>query len=297
MESIGFAGAGMMGRGICANLLKAGHPVAVFAHRNRKPIDDLLAQGASEARSLEDLAAGADLLMICVNSAQTVEEIVNGPGAKLRRGAAVIDVTTSLPETSRRLAEMLAARGIDFLDAPVVGGPPQAAQGKLGTLAGGSEAAFARLKPIIARYSSDITRFGGPGAGNAAKLLNNFLSVGSRALIAQAFGAARRHGIDWKALYPMLAKGAAGSRTMETMIGPALEGNYRGNQFSIANCLKDMRYAAVMVGDDPDGAKLQQDMEAYFRRFVDAGFGAQMASELLDPTLLAKLPAHAPDQA
>ncbi|HEY5637430.1 MAG TPA: NAD(P)-dependent oxidoreductase [Burkholderiales bacterium] len=289
MESIGFIGAGMMGHGICVNLLKAGHAVAVFAHRNRKPIEDLLAKGATEAKTLEALAGGVDVLMLCVNSAQVVEEIVNGPGIKLKQGALVIDVTTSLPEVSRKLAAQLAKRGIDFVDAPVVGGPPHAAQGKLGTLAGGSDTAFARAKPIIERYSSELTRFGGPGAGNAAKLLNNFLTVGTRALVAQAFGAARRHGIDWAALYPMLAKGAGGSRILETMIAPALEGNYRGNQFSIANCLKDMTYAGVMVGDDPDGARLQKDMQAFFQRFADAGFGERMASETLDPVVLAKL--------
>jgi len=292
MESIGFVGAGMMGHGICINLLKAGHPLSVFAHRNREPIDDLLGRGATEAGSLEVLCAGADVLMICVNSAQTVEDIVTGPGAKLRKGAMVIDITTSLPATSRRLAEALARRSVDFVDAPVVGGPPHAAQGKLGTLAGGSDPAFARAKPIIESYSSEVTRFGAAGTGNAAKLLNNFLTVGSRALVALAFGAARRHEIDWKALYPMLAKGAGGSRILQTMIEPALEGNYRGNQFSIANCLKDMSYSRVMVGDDPDGERLQQDMEAYFRRFVDAGFGAQMASELLDPAVLREIARH-----
>lgn len=290
MESIGFIGAGMMGHGICASLLKAGHPLTVIAHRNRKPIEDLVGRGATEAKSVDALVAGADVLMLCVNSAQVVEEIVTGPGAQLKRGTAVIDVTTSLPETSRRLAALLAARGIDFVDAPVVGGPPHAAKGQLGTLAGGSTAAFARVKPILDRYNSEVTHFGPSGAGNCAKLLNNFLTVGTRALVAQAFGSARRHNIDWKALYPMLAKGAAGSRILETMIAPSIEGNYKGNQFSLANCLKDMRYAQVMVGDDPDGARMQADMEAFFQRFVDAGFGENMASESLDPALLAKMP-------
>ena len=127
MESIGFVGAGMMGHGICVNLLKAGHPLAVFAHRNRKPIDDLLGRGATEAGSLEALCAGAEVLMICVNSAQTVEDIVTGPQSATRHAPPPLCAPLSrwaaedgrlLRQGTREMAEMLAAFIVDRAERP-----------------------------------------------------------------------------------------------------------------------------------------------------------------------------------
>ncbi len=288
MERIGFVGAGMMGHGICGCLLKAGYPLTVVAHRNRVPVDDLVGRGANEATSIEAMAAAVDVLMICVNSADTVAAIVRGPGATLRDGAAVIDVTTSLPAISRTLAAELAGRDIVFVDAPVVGGPPHAAEGKLGALVGAEAGAFERVRPILESYCTQVERFGLTGAGNTAKLLNNFMTVGLRALVAQSFAAARRHGIEWGPLYRLVSQGAAGSRTLDTMIGPAIDGDYRGNGFSLGNCLKDMSYAEVVLEDDPDGHRMQQAMAALFRRYVDAGFGERLASEMLDPAVAAE---------
>lgn len=282
-ERIGFIGAGMMGHGICRNLLKAGYPLTVVAHRNRAPIEDLLAHGATEAASQPELAGRSDIVMICVNSADAVAEIVAAITPRLARGAVIIDVTTSKPETSRRLAAALATAGVGFVDAPVVGGPSQAAEGKLGTLAGGAPADFERARPILECYSADVTHFGDVGAGNTAKLLSNFLTVGLRQLVTQSFRAARRNGVDEAKLYRMMRQGAAGSRVLDTMVAGSLEGNYRGNAFSIANCHKDMAYAGELLATDPDGRSIQSAMLAAYRRLVDAGFGDRFASEMMDP--------------
>ncbi|HEX7076719.1 MAG TPA: NAD(P)-binding domain-containing protein, partial [Hyphomicrobiaceae bacterium] len=131
-QKIGFIGVGMMGHGICLNLIKAGFPLTVIAHRNRARIDDLLGRGAAEAKSLRELAADADVVMICVNSADSVAELVREMLPAMSAGKMIIDVTTSKPETSEMLAAEAKAKGVTFIDAPVVGGPPQAAEGKLG---------------------------------------------------------------------------------------------------------------------------------------------------------------------
>jgi hypothetical protein len=282
-ETIGFIGAGMMGSGIASSLLAAGHAVTLVAHRRRERIEALLEKGAREAATLDDLAGSVDVVMICVNSADDVETIVNRIEPRLATGQAIIDVTTSRPDTSQRLATRLATRGIAFLDAPVVGGPVQAAEGKLGTFVGALPGDFARFEPLLRRYSSEIIHFGPPGAGNTAKLLNNFLTVGLRQLITHTFRAARRNGIDEAKLYRMCRIGGANSRTLEQMVGPSLEGNYKGSQFSIANCLKDASYVGPLMAGDPDGAAIQQAIAAAYRRLVDAGEGERLSSEMLDP--------------
>lgn len=288
-ERIGFIGAGMMGSGICANLLKAGFPLNIVAHRNRERIEALVAQGATEAASRNDLIANSDILMTCVNSADTVSEIIEGVMPVLRPGMLVIDLTTSLPEVSRQLATRLADRNVAFVDAPINGGPAQAAAGNLGTFVGGSDRDVARSLPMIRTYSDDFAHFGNVGAGHTAKLLNNFLTVGLRQLVTHAFRAARRNDIDLEKLYNLTMKGAAGSRTLEQLAGGAIAMDFTRNKFSIANCYKDMSYAEGLMRDDPDGLALQQTMRDAYKRLVDAGLGDHFASEMLDPEIEAQV--------
>jgi 3-hydroxyisobutyrate dehydrogenase-like beta-hydroxyacid dehydrogenase len=282
---IGFIGAGMMGSGMVGCLLKSGYPVALLAHRNRARIEDLLARGATEAPDLQTLALDSDVVMICVNSADTVTDLVRAMSSSMREGHLIIDATTSKPETTRTLAAQLASRGIAFVDAPVVGGPAQAAAGELGTFLGGTDVAIARATPIVSTYSIDVHAFGPSGSGNTAKLLNNFLTVGLRQLVVHAFRAARRNGIDPAKLYALTAKGAAGSRTLEQLAGGAIAGDYTRNKFSIANCYKDITYAAPLMADDPDGRAIQEAIAAAYERLVAAGMGDRMASEMLDPAV------------
>lgn len=284
-QSIGFIGAGMMGSGICANLLRAGYPLSVIVHRNRAPIDALVRAGAREAAGIGELVARADVIMLCVDRADTVEGIVAGFKPSLRKGQLVIDITTGKPETSQKLASDLAAFGVTYVDAPVVGGPAQAAEGKLGTLVGADPNLFNTIKPLLDSYSAKVTLFGPTGAGITAKLLNNFVTQSTCQLITQAYRAARRHNVDWEKLYGTMLQGAARSGSLERIIGNALKGDYKGQQFSIANAAKDIDYAGALIGADPDGARIHAAVLAALRRPVDAGLGDRFVSEMLDPEI------------
>ncbi len=125
---IGFIGAGLMGHGMVLNLLKGGHEVQVIAHRNRAPIEDLLAKGAREAGSLDEIAHNSDCIMLCLSSSKIVEETIAALKPDLRFGQIIIDTSTSEPESTRRLAGELAALGVAYADAPMTGGPEQAAK-------------------------------------------------------------------------------------------------------------------------------------------------------------------------
>ncbi|MEO0730087.1 MAG: NAD(P)-dependent oxidoreductase, partial [Pseudomonadota bacterium] len=214
-ERVGFIGAGMMGSGMCRNLMSAGYPVSVIANRNRGPIDALVSEGANEASSLAGLADSADVMMICVNSAETVSNLIAELKPHLRSGMLVIDITTSLPDVTRRLAAELEGHGVGLVDAPVVGGPAQSVAGKLGTFLGGKDGDVRRAEPIVGTYSSDVAHFGGPGQGHTVKLLNNFLTVGLRQLVVQSIQAARRNDVDLEKFLRLAQQGAAGSRILE----------------------------------------------------------------------------------
>src|SRR3712207_1123034 len=141
---IGFIGAGLMGRGVVLNLMKAGHEVRVIAHRNRAPIEELVGRGAREASSLEELAQGTEIIMLCLTTSTVVAKVVGELTPFLKSGQILIDTGTSDPEATRRLAHQLAAIGVGFADAPMTGGPAQAEAAQVGIMLGADETVHAR---------------------------------------------------------------------------------------------------------------------------------------------------------
>jgi 3-hydroxyisobutyrate dehydrogenase-like beta-hydroxyacid dehydrogenase len=281
---IGFIGAGMMGQGMVVNLLKAGHDVWVVAHRNRAPIDDLIAKGAREARSLEALAQESNLIMLCLSTAKVVEEVIVRLKPHLRMGQIVIDTGTTDPETTKRLARELSPLGVAYADAPMTGGPEQASKGEIGALVGADEETFAKIKPVIACYASRIKHFGPPGAGNVAKLISNYLVIGMIALVTEAFVAARAVHVDWADLYEVMLNGSGNSGVLRKMLGGALAGDFDGYRFSIANAAKDIGYYADLA--DSIG-KMTPLARAVVDTFTTAavGHGGRNVSHLLDPAI------------
>lgn len=282
MERIGFVGAGLMGSGICHNLLTAGYPLSVIANRNPTPIDELVAAGATRASSIPELASTADIVMLCVDRGETMRGVFELMQGSLREGQLIIDVTTGKPEITRSVADTLAKSGIGYVDAPVVGGPLQARAGELGSLVGAGDTDYVRALPILNTYSKKVIRFGEVGTGITAKLLNNFVSQGTCQLITQAYRAARRHGVEWSSLYEIMMTGAARSGSLERLIGNAIEGSYKGQMFSIVNAHKDVDYAGDLLTDDPDGCALQAAVSQALQRPIDAGQGELFVSEMLE---------------
>src|SRR5260221_12398970 len=136
---IGFVGIGLMGHGIAKNLVTKGFPLAVRAHRNRKPLEDLLAAGAKEVKTNADAARDADIVFLCVTGAPQVEEIVNGKdgiASVARQGLIVVDTSTSEPATTAKMREELPAKGVRFVDPPLARTPIEADQGRVNIMVG-----------------------------------------------------------------------------------------------------------------------------------------------------------------
>ncbi len=285
-ERIGFIGAGLMGRGMATHLLRTGHPLTVFVHRNRDGVDHLVASGARETDALPYLAESSDVIVLCVNNADTVRSVLEGQLPGLRTGQLVIDASTSNPKVTRQVAAWLEERGIRYADAPVTGGPNESAAGQLGSLVGCKDEDFDAVRRIVACYSKVVHRIGAIGTGHQAKLLNNFVTQGTGALLAEAYRRARDNGIDWKALYSVMEAGAARSGTLEKMVKPALDGDYDGSRFSLHNALKDYSYFCEMTDESSRGpSRLAHDIRDIFKQAVDAGLGERYVSVLLDPEL------------
>lgn len=279
---IGFIGAGLMGHGMVLNLLKGGHEVHVIAHRNRAPIEDLLAKGAREAGSLDKIAHHSDCIVLCLSSSKIVEETVAALRPSLRIGQIIIDTSTSEPESTRRLASNLAALGVAYADAPMTGGPEQAAAAELGVLCGASPETFAAIMPVLSCFSTAIRHMGPVGSGHAAKLISNFLVTGMIALVAQAFGVARTADIDWRNLYDVMLNGSGNSGVLRKMVAPALDGDFEGYRFSLANASKDIGYFKTLASGLGMETTLVAAVEEVFSAAIAKGHGQRNVSRLLD---------------
>ena len=281
---IGLVGAGMMGHGMAANLLKHGHEVSVIAHRNRGPVEDLVAKGAREATTLAEIAA-ADVILLCVTTSKVVADSIAGLKPHLRYGQIIMDAGTSAPDATKRLAQELKAMGVGYADIPLTGGPEQAEQGVLGVLCGAEPETFARIEPLLACFATTIKHFGPPGSGHTAKLISNYLVTGMVALVAEAFGAARTAQIDWKDLYEVMQNGSGNSGVLRKMVEPALHGDFDGYRFAIANAAKDIGYYAELAEKLGCATRLTESVAEIFREAVETGHGGRNVSHLLDPAI------------
>lgn len=278
--AIGVIGAGMMGGGMASCLLRAGHRVQILPNRSRAVIDRLIGEGAEEAGSAAALAGSVDVLLTCLPDGAAVEARVAEILPALAPGTLWIDATTSDPEVTGRVAAQVAERGAVFADAPVTGGPAQAESGELASLVGCDAAEFDRVKAVVGTYSRVVRRFGEVGTGHTAKLLNNLVTQGTMALLAEAYSGARRLGVDWQALFEVMGAGAARSGTLEKAVGPALEGDFDGSRFTIRNAEKDLRYAIATLGPE---AELARSAHRVLARQVDEGRGDAFVSRMLEP--------------
>lgn len=283
MAKLGFVGVGLMGHGMAANLLKGGHQVAVTAHRNRAPVEDLVRRGAEEVKALAELPHGREAIFICVATSDQVEAVVKALEPALATGQIVIDTGTSDPAMTVALALRLAERGVHLVDAPMGGGAQQAEAGQLASLVGGTPQDYARVEPWIRCYSAIAVHMGPVGAGHRAKLLNNLLALGQAALVIEAYRMARAEGLDWRKLYEINMGGAARSGALERIMVPALQGDYRGYLFTLENSVKDMNYIVEFAAKGSHAHSLSRAVRSFYEDAVAKEGASLMLSEMLRP--------------
>lgn len=244
LPSIGFIGAGVMGRSMIAHLLKAGHPMRIHT-RTRSKAEPLLAAGAVWAETPADVAKGMDVVITIVGLPSDVRAVWLGPVGALRAmkaGAIGIDMTTSSPALAGEMHEAARAQGVAMLDAPVTGGDVGAREARLSILVGGPHEAFEKAKPIFARLGTNVLHFGGPGAGQRCKLCNQIVIAGNMIGMVEGLYYAKQAGLDPARVLEGIAKGAAGSWSLSNLGPRILKGDLEPG-FLIEHFLKDMELA------------------------------------------------------
>lgn len=242
--AIGFIGLGIMGRPMAMNLLNAGYPLAVYARRpaTTQPLADA---GANVHPTPAELAANAEVVITMVADTPDVEAVIlseQGIAGGAKRGTVVIDMSTISPAATRKLAEALATRGVEMLDAPVSGGEQGAIDGSLSIMVGGKPEVFARMRPLFECLGGNILHVGPAGAGQVAKACNQVLVAQTIAAVAEALVLARAAGADPVRVREALLGGFAYSRILEVHGQRMLDDNYAPGFKSRLHC-KDMRIA------------------------------------------------------
>jgi 2-hydroxy-3-oxopropionate reductase len=243
-ESIGFLGPGLMGRGIVKNLLAKGYKVMVLAHREGLQLGELTSAGATVTKSLAEVGERNGVVMICVPSSVEVEAVIlRGSGllTSMREGSTIIDLSTSLPASTRMLAERLAERKIDFLDAPMTGTPVHANAGELNLMIGGGKAVYEKCLPIFRAIAKNIIYVGRTSHGNIVKLVNNFLGQLTNAGIAEVLPLAAKAGVDMKALFDVVKVSGGYSRWFEGTVPAICRRDFKVT-FHLKLAHKDMNY-------------------------------------------------------
>jgi 3-hydroxyisobutyrate dehydrogenase len=249
---IGFIGLGTMGRGMAANLQKAGHALVVN-DLSRDIAAAHLANGATWSDTPRALASACDIVFTSLPTPADVEAVAqgdNGLVAGLKSGAAWFDLSTNSVELIRKLNATLLAKGVQLLDPPVSGGPAGAASGKLALWVGGDEATFDRCKPILDAMGDQVMYVGPIGAGTIAKLVHNVSSMAISAVLAEVFTLGTKAGLEPLALWKAVSQGAIGrQRTFEKAGTRMLPGQFDPPSFALRLVHKDVQLGLQLAKD------------------------------------------------
>ena len=237
---VAFLGLGIMGRAMAANLVKAGHEVTVW---NRTPGKDV--EGAKTAQTPREAAQGAEVVWMCVSDTKAVESVLfgaDGVESSLSEGMIVVDSSTISPTATRKFADRVRARGVQYVDAPVTGSKVGAENATLIFIVGGDESAIERLKPLLSAMGKAHFRMGDTSKGQAAKLAMNLQIALIYEGFAEALTLATKLGVDAETLLPLIQASMVKSGVVEYKAPFVLKRDFSPN-FPLRLMYKDIRLA------------------------------------------------------
>jgi len=243
---IGFIGLGVMGEPMCRNLAARSGEKVLGYDVEAEPLARLKGEGVEAAASVRSLAERCNVVFLSLPGVPEVKAVCAGPGSlmlHMRAGSYIVDLSTTTVALARDLHSRFAARGVHFADAPVARTREAAQKGTLSVMVGGTEQVFKRLRPTLAHIGTEITHCGGPGAGQATKLINNMVLFQNVVALAEALTLARRAGLSATRVFETLAKGSADSFALRHHgMKAMLPDEYPERAFPVEYALKDMEY-------------------------------------------------------
>jgi 3-hydroxyisobutyrate dehydrogenase len=283
MAKVAFLGLGTMGYPMAGHLAKAGHEVTVLNRTAAKAEGWAREHKGLVAGSPREAAQGAQFVLACVGADPDVRAVTLEPGGAFEtmdKGAVFVDHTTASAGLARELAAAAAARGFEFLDAPVSGGQAGAEKGALTIMVGGAAEAFAKAAPIFSAYARAVKHLGPAGAGQLAKMVNQICIAGIVQGLAEAVQFAEAAGLDPAAVFETISKGAAQSWQMENRV-PTMIARKFDFGFAVDWMRKDL--AMCLAEARANGARLPLTalVDQFYADVQDAGGGRWDTSSLV----------------
>ena len=249
---IGFIGLGMMGSGMASNLQKAGHDLVVH-DLTRQAASKHLNAGAAWADTPRAVAEACDIVFTSLPTPADVRRVGTGENGLIegfRRGSAWFDLSTNAVDVVRSLHAAFAENGVDFLDAPVSGGPKGANSGRLAIWVGGEKAVFDMHHDTLSAMGDQAVYIGPIGAGSIAKLVHNASSAAVNVVLSEVFTMGIKAGVEPLALFEAVRQGASGrNRMFDRLADHFLTGSYDPADFALRLLHKDVTLACQLARD------------------------------------------------
>ena len=283
MAKVAFIGLGVMGYPMARHLLNKGHEVTVYNRTFAKAQTWVDTYGGRCCPTPKEAAEGQDIVFTCVGNDNDLREVVLGHDGAIHgmeKGTVLVDHTTASADVARELHQVLAEKGVDFLDAPVSGGQAGAENGALTVMVGGDEAVFSRVKPVIEAFARCAERLGEVGAGQLTKMVNQICIAGVVQGLAEALQFARKAGLDGEKVIEVISKGAAQSWQMENRGKTMSEGKFDFG-FAVDWAIKDLGIVTDCARSFALDLPLTQATLARYRQISADGHGREDTSALI----------------
>lgn len=282
VKNIGFIGTGVMGASIVKHLLKAGFNVSIYTRTKEKALP-LIALGAQWGSTVGEAVEKSDLIFTMVGMPSDVREVYFGQQGILnsaKKGAVLVDMTTSEPSLAKELYEAAKANGLHSLDAPVSGGDIGAQNGTLSIMVGGDEGIFTQVQSVLAHFGTQIVYQGDAGSGQHAKMCNQIVVANNLIGVCESITYAVKSGLDAEKVLSSISSGAAGSWSLSNL-GPKILQSDFAPGFYIKHMLKDLIIAlqeAKAMNIELPGLQKATEM---FEVLQERGFGDEGTQALI----------------
>jgi 3-hydroxyisobutyrate dehydrogenase-like beta-hydroxyacid dehydrogenase len=282
-EKLGMIGVGKMGLTLSQKMLADGHEVWGYDVDPAR-LEMLEAAGGTACANAREVAERADITFSILLKPEHIEENLfgaNGIDKAGRDGLIHVEMSTMPPAYQRELAGRLAAAGIDMLDAPISGSTPQVDNRTITFMVGGSDAAFARVRPIIEAISADATHCGASGTGASMKVVTNLFVNACTALLAEVILTGERAGLSHEAMAHCLPKGSVRGAMLDMSIDPLTNRDFapRG---AVEIFVKDMGIAIDLAKEGGIDLQVVPAARAMFQRAEAAGWGKDDATRVIE---------------
>jgi len=276
---VGFIGLGNVGAPMAGFALGAGLPLVVHDLR-REAAAELIARGAVWANSPREVAAGCDVVCTCVPGPPEMQAVMRGPGGVvegIQAGAVVIDHTTNAPAIVQDVGAELAARGAQFLDAPLDGGREGALAGQVTLFVGGDQAVLGRVKPVLDTFSKSVVWVGELGTGSITKIVHNALAMSIDLLLAECLTLGAKAGVAVPRLVEAFNEGCIVSQNMtftKRMPATLFRGDFAA-RFALALAHKDFQLAGDLAAEHGVPTRLLDLCQRELQEAMNRGWGDQ----------------------